>query len=122
MTADVEAALVAALPPLVGVDVVTQVPRERPAEFVVVVASGGPEVADLVLDEATVAWEAWAATSVRAAELAGLVRDAFPALVGISVGGVLVTDAGSTRPRWFPDATSGVARYVGTGRVLFHAA
>ena len=122
MTADIEAALVAELSAALGVLVATQVPDSRPVEFVVLVAGGGPEVRQLVLDEGTIHWEAWAPDSVRAQALAAGVRDAFEAMSGAQVGSLFVADAGSTRPRWFPDGLSGTPRYVGTARVLLHAA
>lgn len=121
MSANVEAVLRAALLDALGVPVHTQVPTDRPAEFVRLVAAGGPEMADEVVDWADVTWEAWGATQMSASILALRLRDVLPTLASDAVAGEFIADAKSTRPRWFPDETSRSPRYVGTARVLFHA-
>ncbi|MGJ6980026.1 hypothetical protein ACSDQ9_05775 [Aestuariimicrobium soli] len=124
MTVDVEALLVAALSPVLGVPVATMTPNPRPVAFVRVVAAGGPARAQRVLDWADVMWEAWSSaddTGEAASALAGRVRDEIDDLVGATHNGAFVVDASATRPRSFRDDISGTPRYVGQARLLIHA-
>lgn len=115
----VERLLVAALPAALGAPVVAEVTDPRPDLFVRVVAAGGPPVADVALDVAEVAWEAWGPTRAAADNLAASLRAAITNLQGTAQSGVFILEASCGRGRWFPDA-SGAPRYVGAASLTFH--
>lgn len=118
-TPDVEQALIDAMPDLVGCPVDTQFPEGlRSGRCVRVVSAGGAQRRSIVLDEATITWEASSSVSAMdCSELARLVRDVFDHMAGTRVGGLWVTDSSCTMPRWFPDE-NGVPRYTGTATLL----
>lgn len=117
-TPDVEQALIEGMPGLIGCPVDTQWPETRPGRMLRIVAAGGPGSRSIVLDEATVTWEATSTVSpVDASELARMVRDAFEQMAGTRVGGLWVADSSCTRPRWFPDQDR-IPRYTGTATLL----
>lgn len=71
-------------------NVVHQIPRDRPAQFVTVVRTGGAPAHDLVVDPAQVTVDSWAATGPAAMALAQQVRAYLHALTGTSVAGTAV--------------------------------
>ena len=95
-----------------GVPVVSRVPANRPIEFVRLVDLGGPPVADQVIDWASFSYEAWAATNVRAHDLAHEVRKLLSEMYGHYADG-FVASGEADRPRDFFDEISGTPRYVG---------
>lgn len=104
---DVESRHVAWLTPIAAVDVVTEVPAERPAEFVRCWVTGG-SAQQRVLDRPTMTVQAWALTAVAAAAIATRCRDAFLARYGAA--------AEITRPYFDPDP-EGIPRYSFSFRV-----
>lgn len=104
----------------VGVPVMVNPPAERPASFIRVSPTGGPPLRDVVVSEATVAWEAWAETLAAAEQLAFLVRDTIDsAAEGATRKGVFIAESKSSTPAWFPDE-SGKPRFVGTATIYLH--
>jgi hypothetical protein len=125
VTSDISAILIDAMPALVGCPCDTELPDPRPARFLRVVDAGGPGVRDIVLDEVHVEWEASSTVSpADACDLAGTVQGAFAQLAGAEWSGCWITDASSTRPRWFPDRSDPAGnlpytpRYTGTATIL----
>lgn len=95
------------------------VPSPRPAEFIVARRNGGG-ASNRVLDSAAVTVDAWASTSVRAAELAENARNAFhnhytdmPLVRGVEE---------VTGPYSIPDDESKSPRYRFTVRLAVRAA
>ena len=66
-----------------------EVPADRPAAFVQLTRTGG-SARELVVDEAAVTVDCWAATQVAAMALAQLVRAHVNALEGTTIAGVAV--------------------------------
>lgn len=95
----------------------TAVPKERPGRFVLVPRVGGT-ARNLVIDDATIATESWAATEKQAHDLCQLVRAIMRAMAGQVIGGVTVgavSDVGG--PAKLPDPESNQARYIYTASV-----
>lgn len=116
---DVDVMVIAFLDPRVSVPVHTQVPRDRPVSFVRAFRNGGRAV-NRVLDEPTVTVDAWAASSVDAANLAEDVRGLFhheytamPLVRGVEE---------VTGPYSIPDPESGSPRYRFSVRLRVRAA
>lgn len=106
------AALVTFLSAAVSVPFATAVPRVRPLEFGVVTATGGG-VRNLAQAQPTFSVECWAATSVRAAQMARTAWSALDAADGTFIAdGVWVGDANLTLPVDFPDALSDTPRWL----------
>ena len=85
-----------------------------PAEFVQLVRTGGQR-AGLVIDGAQITVTCWAATDIRSAELAAIVRAHLGAMTGEVVGAVTVyavTETGG--PYSIPDPDSGSPRHTFT--------
>lgn len=100
------------------VTVSTKVPNPRPAEFVRVIRTGGPQL-NLVQDQPTLVVEAWAATESAAASLAELARALLKSTAGQQVGGVMVYRVDEIGgPQNLPDPDSAQARYVFTLSIL----
>jgi hypothetical protein len=106
--ADVEATHVSWLTPIAALDVVTEVPVDRPAEFVRCWVTGG-SAQQRVLDRPTMTVQSWAATSTAASGIATRCRDAFLARYGAA--------AEITRPYFDPDPDTGLPRYTFSFRV-----
>ena len=104
---DVEREVAAKLAEETGMRVFLEVPAARPAEFVSVELTGG---GGRLIGTLTLAVQSWATTRKRAAEIAGLVRDAVPALEDLP--NVFAPVAVSTY-RW-PDPESNQKRYQTT--------
>lgn len=93
------------------VRVVSQVPSPRPGELVKVTRVGGPQ-RDLRTDSPLVLVECWAATRVRAGELAADARAAAHAMRSQRVGDVWVKDVVDVAgPSFFPDPDTTSPRY-----------
>lgn len=105
---DIEADIVDFLTPIAGVNVSTQVPADRPAEFVRAWVTGG-SADQRVLDRPTVTVQAWAATGPAASAIASLCRDEFLKRYG--------APAELTRPYFDPDPETRIPRYTFTFRV-----
>lgn len=116
---DIEAVLVAALIPVLGVPVATERPEVLPDLSVLVRATGGPDIADHVLDRATVAWEVTGHDKESTADLALALPDALHGLVGSRHAGAFVADVSCTRPQWFPNEDR-LPRYSGSAELLIH--
>ena len=91
-----------------------EVPKPRPLSFATIVRIGGVR-RNLVVDEATLAIEAWADTEARAHDLAQLVRAAIHSLVGETTDAGTVYRTGEfAGPTSLPDPDSDNPRYVFT--------
>jgi hypothetical protein len=91
--------------------VYSRVPNPRPATFVRVIRTGGPR-RNLVVDDAQITVEAWAATDEAAHDLAQLCRAILLASPGDSD---LIRDVGEVGgPGLQPDPDSNTPRYVFT--------
>jgi len=116
---DVDAMVRVFLLPRVSVPVHISVPKDRPDSFIRAWRNGGAAT-NRVLDNATVTVEAWADSSVKAAELAEDVRGLFhheytamPLVRGVEeISG----------PYSIPDPESGTARYRFSVRLRVRAA
>ena len=113
---DVEAAVVAFLASALAATVGTSRPAVTswPLEGVLVrvqVVDGGPARA-VVLDDAVLSVEVWAADSVAAANVASQACGLLDA--GQGSGGVLVYAASASRPRSVPDPVTQSPRYLFT--------
>ena len=104
----VEALVVAHLKAVLDVPVSASVPKDRPARFVTVERTGGPQTQ--FLDNPQFAIQAWDTSVSNAADLAGEVRRALPGLLNISQ--VAKVNIGSTYN--YPDPDSRQARYQTT--------
>jgi hypothetical protein len=94
-----------------------KVPNPRPTAFVVCDRVGGAR-RNLVVDDANVVVEAWAAADADAHDLAQLARAHVLSLPGQVVGGVPVYDVDELGgPGNQPDPLSGQSRYVFTVQV-----
>lgn len=101
----------------VNVPVVTAVPSPRPDRFVRVERTGGPISSLFLLDNPTVAVEAWGSSESDAAELIGLVRGLLHAMPGEDDAPVYRV-AEFSGPGNLPDPTSGQHRYSFTASLL----
>lgn len=118
MFPDAESMLVAFLKTVVTVPVSTRVPQTRPASFVRVWRTGGAAV-NRVLDRPTITVQAWADSSVDAAELARKCREA---LLSKSTTMPLVRGVEEqTGPYSDPDPETGIPRYSLTVRLSVRA-
>lgn len=114
---DVEAALVAALKPVLGVPVVTKVPPTRPASFVRLTRVGGARL-NRITDRPLVVFECWAATEDDASALARLTRAHVEALAQSFAGEAWVRAVVEVSgPQSFPDPVSGTPRYQYTAQL-----
>ncbi len=110
---------VAAVKSLVPSDVrvATKVPNPRPKKFVRISRIGGSRT-NPVTDQATLLFECWAATDVDAEELANLVSDSLPSVIGHWFDGSFVRHWRLTfGPVDHPDE-SGQARFQFQGELL----
>lgn len=82
---DVAAEVGAWLREQLNVDTDTRVPNPRPDEWLMVRRVGGPR-RDLVIDDATLAIEAWSVSDANSHDLAQLARAYLIAMVGETVG------------------------------------
>lgn len=90
----------------------TAIPNPRPDRFVIVPRLGGQR-RNVVVDDATIGVECWAATNGQAHDLAQLVRALIHAAQGTTVGGVQVYRVQEfAGPARLPDPESHQARYV----------
>lgn len=90
------------------------VPNPRPTSFVTVRRTGGPRQ-NLVMDEATLAVECWAATDQAAHDLAQVARTALHAAQGTRTGGVTIGRVVEVSgPGLLPDPVSDHSRYTQT--------
>ncbi|MGO1547921.1 hypothetical protein [Microbacterium gubbeenense] len=102
----------------VPVPVHVSVPKTRPAEFIVARRNGGA-AGNRVVDFPTVTVDVWAASSVRASELAEAARTAF---LHSSLDMPLVRGVEElTGPYSVPDPESGTARYRFSVRLTVRA-
>lgn len=92
------------------VKVATKVPSTRPPEFIWVRRTGGP-VMGRVVDQPQMTVTAWAATSIRALELANLARQA---LIDAAKGANGVHRVQMNSLYYDPDPDSGGDRYTFT--------
>jgi hypothetical protein len=104
---DIEAELVAFTKPAAEVHVGTEVPADRPEEFVRLWVTGGSAV-QRMFERPTVTVQAWAATSTAASAIASRCREAYLARFGAS--------AELTRPYFDPDPDTEIPRYTFTFR------
>lgn len=89
--------------------VYSRVPTTRPATFVRVIRTGGPR-RNLVVDDAQITVEAWAATDEAAHDLAQLCRGILLAAPGVATAVRDVQELGG--PALQPDPDSETPRYV----------
>lgn len=95
----------------------TAIPSPRPDRFVRVLRVGGPR-RNLVIDEATIVFESWAARAKPSHDLAQLVRALVFAMTGQTIGGVDVKAVGEVGGLAnLPDPVSDQARYTFTASV-----
>lgn len=102
------------------VTVATNVPAARPDKLVKVTATGGV-LRDIVISEAQLAIECWAASPVLAGDLA---RDAQAILndwTGHKAGNSFIYDCQARMPASFPDPDTRTPRYIFTVQVLLRA-
>lgn len=114
-----DAIVVAYLNTLLTPPVATDVPDPRPAEFVRVLVTGGGGRRDLVLQDAQITVEAWAATYADASELM-MLADAHmhnARFVDADIRNVRAFGA----PINLPDPTSGQSRMTATYEVTLRA-
>ena len=94
-----------------------RIPTTRPAAFVLVQRVGGVR-RNLVVDDALLTVEAWAATGAAAHDLAQAARAHLHAMVGDVIAGVAVYRVDEAAgPQWLPDPESLQARYTFTTTV-----
>lgn len=108
---------------LAPTEVHSRIPASRPAEFVTALRVGGAR-RNVVVDDATLIVEAWAAGVDRAHDLAQLARAAVHASRGDRVGpqSLLVCDTGELAgPAMQPDPLSSQVRYTLTVQVSLRA-
>jgi hypothetical protein len=104
------------------VHVGTLIPKPRPTSFVYVRRVGGT-ARDVVIDDATLAVECWAATQAAAHDLAQTARAELHALAGDVVDGVTVFRViDIAGPADLPDPVSDQARYTFTVAVAVRGA
>jgi hypothetical protein len=117
---DSVAAVISIVDAAVAEPVRSQVPNPRPAAFVLVRRVGGVR-RNLVVDEATISVEAWAATEQAAHDLAQSARAAIHAAQGtvVSGAGTLYRSDEIGGPAWDPDDESDQARYSFSVSVAF---
>lgn len=118
---DVEALVVAYLTDRLGdVTVAVKVPNPRPSPLVRVWRTGGPAT-NRVLDEAQITVQAWATTTLAAADLAGTCRDLLLAAANRDAIPLLrrAEDVSGTYYDPDPDVTD--ARYTATLRLAVRA-
>lgn len=98
----------------VTVPIGDRVPNPRPDAFVVCNRIGGIR-ANLVVDEATLSFEAWAGSEQAAHDLAQQVRGAVLSLVGdVTTAGTIYRVGEYAGPASSPDALSNAPRFVFT--------
>src|SRR5262245_57169489 len=102
------------------VHVGTKVPDPRPDEFVRVIVTGGTQ-RDLIVDQPTIALEAWAILEPRAADLAALCRGLLYAMDVVDGVQFYHCDALS-RPQNLPDPQSDQIRYTATYSLSYRGA
>ena len=95
------------------VTVATNVPATRPAELVKVTATGG-ELRDVVVTEAQLAIECWAASPVLAGDLARDCQGILTEWPGHQAGGSFIYDCKARVPTSFPDPDTRTPRYIFT--------
>lgn len=106
----IEQAVVAHLRGLLGIQVGTRVPRERPAEFLVVSRTGGGTV-NMVMSRPTVLVESWATDPAVAWENAAAAWAHLGASDETDLPGIYVADVSLTEPVDYPDSATGTPRY-----------
>jgi hypothetical protein len=100
-----------------GVEVSTNVPSDRPAEFVKVSLTGGGDP-NMVTERAQLTFECWAADSVRASEICRMVKALVRAMEGQTVDGVFVRSVRTVgAPVSFPDPATDLPRYQYTAEL-----
>lgn len=115
---DPEAAAISWLNPhLDPVEVSTEVPATRPAEFVKVSLTGGGDP-NVVTELAQLTFECWAKDSVRASEMCRTVKALVRAMAGQIVNGVFVRSVRTVgAPVSFPDPATDLPRYQYTAEL-----
>lgn len=119
---DATAATIAVIDAVTAVPVRGKVPNPRPASFVTVRRTGGVKQ-NVVMDEATLAVECWAATDEAAHDLAQIARAALHAARGTVVGSVTLGRVSEVSgPGLLPDPLSDHSRYTQTFAVAARGA
>lgn len=98
-----------------SVPVSSDIPEPRPAEFVTLMATGGPGRAGVVQYGTTVMFRGWGQSEPAAWDVANAARSALLALDEVTVGGVQfyrVREVGALVP--MPDPVSSQQRWQGT--------
>lgn len=115
---DAEVAAIAWLEPRIDpVSIATEVPRERPAEFVKVSLTGGSDP-NVVTERPQLTFECWAAESDRASEICRTVKALVRAMAGQLVDGVFVRSVRTVGgPVSFPDPETKLPRYQYTAEL-----
>lgn len=106
----IEQAVVKHLRDLLGIQVGTRVPRERPAEFLVVSRTGGG-TANMVMSRPTALVESWATDPAVAWENAAAAWAHLNSSDETDLPGVWVSSVSLTEPVNFPDSATGTPRY-----------
>lgn len=100
-----------------GVETTTKVPNPRPDEFILVRRVGGTK-RDQVIDDASLAIEAWSTTEAEAHDLLQLARAHLHASVGVSIDGQTIYRVQEfAGPASLPDPLSQTPRYTLTAAV-----
>lgn len=102
--------------PVVGVQVVAEVPTSRPAEFILVLRTGGPRET-LRTEAAQITVEAWAGTKQRAKFLLNRCRAILNRSEGALFGVVEMSG-----PANLPDPTTAQTRYTMSFQIRAHGA
>lgn len=115
---DVEAAVIVWLTPrLEPVEAGTEVPDDRPTEFVKVSRTGASD-SNLVTERAQITFECWAADDVRAGDICRLVKALVKAMNGQTVNGIFVRKVGTVGgPVAFADPETKLPRYQYTAEL-----
>lgn len=113
----VEALLHSHLEPLLGVPVVSRVPKVRPDRFVRVVRTGGTK-RSLIMDAPMVVFEAWGVDEIDAEQLLALTRAHVHAMPGHYAAGEWVYRVREIAgPQAYPDPITESPRYVFTATI-----
>lgn len=107
MTFAIEKSLAKWIPAATGVSAFVEVPNPRPAEFVAFERVGGSP--SIGIDRPSITFDVWAASRMRAEELALILRDALLYQLAADVPQVRGVRVGSVYN--FPDLDSGNPRY-----------
>lgn len=103
----IEKALAKWIPQVAGAQAFVEVPAERPEEFVVFERVGGSP--SIGIDRPSITFDVWAASRMRAEELALTLRDALLYQLAADVAQVRGVRVGSVYN--FPDSETGNPRY-----------